>query len=97
MEWFEYGRTQGIQHIFEDKLVLSLVITNKVNLYEADSRTVPYAGAYIRMQPNSEFTLKDAAEILQTERFISYVRSKGTPTTTISFRLSVRDIEDYLF
>lgn len=97
VEWFEYGRTQGIQHIFEDKLVLSLVITNKVNLYEADSRTVPYAGAYIRMQPNSEFTLKDAAEILQTERFISYVRSKGTPTTTISFRLSVRDIEDYLF
>ena len=97
MEWFEYGRTQGIQHIFEDKLVLSLVITNKVNLYEADSRIVPYAGAYIRMQPNSEFTLKDAAEILQTERFISYVRSKGTPTTTISFRLSVRDIEDYLF
>ena len=97
VKWFEYGRTQGIQHVFEDKLVFSLVITNSINLYDADSRSIPYAGAYIRVKPNSGMTLEKAREILQTKEFLSYVKSKGTPTTTTSYRLSVKDIEEYKF
>ncbi|MCD8020640.1 MAG: hypothetical protein LUF92_14000 [Clostridiales bacterium] len=97
VKWFEYGRTQGIKHVFEDKLVFSLVITNRINFYEADARSIPYAGAYIRIKPNSSMTLKNAKEILQTEKFLAYVKSKGTPTTTTSYRLGVKDIENYKF
>lgn len=32
VQWFEYGRVQAINSIFVEKLIMSVVITNNVNV-----------------------------------------------------------------
>lgn len=48
VQWFEYGRIQAISNVFVDKLIISVVITNNVQVYTVGCKSVPYAGMYIR-------------------------------------------------
>ena len=95
-EWFQYGRSQAITRIWEEKLIISMVITQKVHTYIAGVEAVPYAGYFITCKENSELTLQDAKEILESEDFYKYVEICGTPTTPTSYRISVDDIKDYM-
>ena len=97
VKWYEYGRVQAINNIFENKLILSAVITNSVNVYCVGSKAVPYAGIFIKAIRSSGMTLDKAKEILQSESFLNYVKKCGTPTTTSSYRISVKDIDNYCF
>ena len=42
-QWFEYGRSQALAHINQEKLLLSTLITGKVKYYRLDSETVPHS------------------------------------------------------
>lgn len=97
VQWFEYGRVQAINNIFVDKLIMSVVITKKVNVYQVGSEAIPYAGIYIKALKDDEVGLDKAKEILQSNLFYDYIKKCGTPTTTSSYRISVKDIENYYF
>ena len=47
-KWYEYGRTQALSHVIGEKLVLSMVITQKVNIYKCSETDIPYAGYFIK-------------------------------------------------
>lgn len=96
-EWFEYGRSQALNEIWKQKLIVAMVITKQVRIYLADEYTVPYAGYFVTQKKSSQYTLKKAAEILQSKEFYQYVREVGTPTTENSYRISVNDIKKYKF
>lgn len=97
VQWFEYGRVQAINNIFVEKLIISVIVTNGVQVYNVGSASVPYAGIYIRTLQNAKLRLEDAKEILQSKLFYEYIKRCGTPTTTSSYRISVKDIENYYF
>lgn len=97
VRWFEYGRIQAISNVFVDKLIISVVITNNVQVYTVGCKSVPYAGMYIRALKNDELELDEAKRILQSKKFYEYIKRCGTPTTTSSYRISVKDIENYYF
>ena len=97
VQWFEYGRVQAINSIFVEKLIMSVVITNNVNVYNAGIDTIPYAGVFIRTLDEYKSGLNEAKEILQSKSFYEYSKKCGTPTTTSSYRISVTDIENYYF
>ncbi|MBS6560885.1 MAG: hypothetical protein KH355_11505 [Clostridiales bacterium] len=97
VQWFEYGRVQAINNIFVKKLIMSVVITNNVKVYDIGRDAIPYAGIFIRALRSDEMGLDKAKEILQSASFYAYVKKCGTPTTTSSYRISVKDIEDYCF
>lgn len=97
VKWFEYGRSQAINDVVGPKLILSMVITNKVSVYGVSDHAIPYAGAYIKSFPDNGMSLKEAKEILESDDFFAYVKNCGTPTTTSSYRVSVKDIGDYCF
>lgn len=97
VQWFEYGRVQAINNIFVDKLIMSAVITNNVEVYDVGSEAIPYAGVFIRALKSEEMDLNKAKEILQSVSFYEYIKKYGTPTTSSSYRISVKDIEDYYF
>lgn len=97
VQWFEYGRVQAINNIFVDKLIMSVVITNNVKVYDVGSEAIPYAGVFIRALQSDKMDLNKAKEILQSVSFYEYIKKCGTPTTTSSYRISVKDIEDYCF
>lgn len=97
VKWYEYGRVQAINNIFEDKLIMSVVITNSVNVYCVGNKSIPYAGIFIKAIKSEEMTLDEAKVILQSDSFLNYVKKHGTPTTTSSYRISVKDIDNYYF
>ena len=95
--WFEYGRNQALGDIIGEKLILSMVITNKVTVYTASKETIPYAGYFVKKAKGSTLELETAKVILESEDFYKYVMSHGTPTTKTSYRISVKDILEYRF
>lgn len=95
--WFEYGRGQALSSILGDKIIMSMVISKKMNLVFASDGVVPCAGYFIKCLPGSELTLQDAKKILESQEFLDYVHEIGTPTVMGSYRISVNDVREYRF
>lgn len=94
--WFQYGRSQAVTKIFGEKLIIPMVITKKIHVYEAGADAVPYAGYFIKSCEEEKLNLQKAKEILESPGFYEYVKICGTPTTPTSYRISVDDIKDYM-
>lgn len=92
-EWFEYGRSQGLQFLNQKKLMISSVITEKVRVYELDEKTIPYSGFYII--PTGDRNLKFAKEILESVEFYDYLETRAINASGKSIRISVNDIKNY--
>lgn len=97
VKWFEYGRTQALNEIKGAKLVMPMVITSRVKVYRAKNMSVPYAGYFVKKVKNGKYSLFVAKKILESKDFYEYVKEHGTPTTTNSYRISVKEIENYRF
>lgn len=95
--WYEYGRTQALNEIWGEKLVISMVITRKVVAYTADTNAVPYAGYFIKKKKGSKYNLAFAKRLLEAPEFYEYIKNTGTPTTETSYRVSAKEIENYTF
>lgn len=92
-EWFEYGRSQGLKFMNQEKLMISSVITEKVNVYELDSQMIPYSGFYII--PLAEKDLDYAKKILESEDFYNYIETRAINASGKSIRISVNDVKNY--
>ncbi|WP_018212235.1 Eco57I restriction-modification methylase domain-containing protein [Desulfitobacterium hafniense] len=95
-KWFEYGRSQAIAHLNQEKLLLSTLVTNKVKIYELDELTIPYSGIYIT-QKNPDRSLAEAKSILESQDFFEYIKMVGIQANGSSIRISIKDINDYSF
>jgi hypothetical protein len=78
-QWFEYGRSQAIQNMNKKKLLISTVVTNKVNVYSIGRSEIPYSGIYIIAEANYDLEL--AKRILESDKFLNYVKKIGTPAS----------------
>ncbi|MGO5444427.1 Eco57I restriction-modification methylase domain-containing protein [Faecalimonas sp. LCP19S3_D12] len=97
VSWYEYGRTQALNEVYGEKLVFPMVITSRVKAYKVKNMTVPYAGYFVKKIENGKYSLSLAKKILESKDFYNYVKEHGTPTTATSYRISVREIENYKF
>lgn len=80
------------------KLLISTVVTNDVDVYELEQECIPYAGMYIvEKEDNNGYTLQNAAEILRSEEFKEYVFKVGIPISGKSVRITSKDVENYMF
>ena len=95
-KWFEYGRSQALAHLYQNKLLLSTVVTNKVEIYELDDETIPYSGIYITVK-DKNYDLNDALHLLMSEEFMEYVVSLGISVSGKSKRITCKDINNYEF
>lgn len=95
-KWFEYGRSQALAHLNQRKMLLSTVITSKVELNILDPNTVPYSGIYIVALDNNH-TLEYAKNLLESERFMRYIRGLGVNVSGKSKRITCEDINNYCF
>lgn len=94
--WYEYGRSQALSHLNKEKLLISTIITDAVEIYHIDSDTIPYSGIYITVVDNN-YTLADAEQILRSEAFLKYVQSIGINVNGRSIRITCKDINDFHF
>ena len=94
-KWYEYGRSQALNDMQKQKLLLSIVVTKGVKIYELDENTIPYAGIYIIPKENN--TLEDAKEILESDEFLTYIKNIGISASGQSIRITSSDINNYMF
>lgn len=95
VQWYEYGRSQGLTYIGKKKLITSVVITNSIQMVMADEYDVPYAGIYI--QQAGALPLEYAEKILRSKEFWEYICVHSINSVGKSNRISVREIQDYYF
>lgn len=93
--WFEYGRSQALAHLNQNKLLISTIITDKVKTYLLNNDEIPTSGLYIT--PKAEYGLDVAKQILYTDEFLNYVKSIGVVANGNSFRVSPKDINNFTF
>lgn len=97
-KWYEYGRSQALSGLNNQKLLISTVVTNDVDVYELEQECIPYAGMYIvEKEDNNEYTLYEAIEILRSDEFKEYVLKVGIPISGKSVRITSKDVENYMF
>lgn len=94
-KWFEYGRSQALSSLNRDKLLLSVVISDKVLVYEASSNDIPYAGMFVTQK--RDLSLQEAKGILESQDFFDYAQSIGVHMSGNSVRIMSKDIMEYRF
>lgn len=94
-KWFEYGRSQALAHMQQEKLMLSIFISEKVHCYRLDENTIPYAGIYI--VPKDGHTLEQAEQILKSKEFYGYISSIGIQSNGNTYRITPSDISEYCY
>jgi len=95
-KWFEYGRTQALVHLNQEKLLISTVVTNAVDVYTLNQETIPYCGIYITCKGN-RYNLEDARKILQSQKFKNYVQGLGVSISGKSKRITCKDVNAFAF
>lgn len=95
-KWYEYGRSQALSHLNQEKLLLSTVITNAVEVYHLAADDIPYSGIYITAT-DEKFSLQDALKVLQSSEFWEYISNQGLSVSGKSKRITCKDINDYQF
>lgn len=97
-KWFEYGRSQALSNLLQSKLLMSTVVTDGLTVYELPEYCVPYAGVYIiKKDKDSPYDLRTAKRVLESDDFLQYVLRVGVPMNGKSFRITSKDIENYMF
>lgn len=94
-KWFEYGRSQALQYLNTDKLILSTLITNRVETYILNDTYIPYSGIYIIAK--SKLPLKLAQQILESQEFYKYIKNVGKNASGKTIMITAKDINNYYF
>ena len=94
-KWFEYGRSQLLQHADQRFILSSTFVTNRPCVYLVEKGSIPYAGICIMRK--GTYSLKFAEAILRSDKFMQYVKSIGVCTNSGSYRISPRDINEFRF
>ena len=93
--WYEYGRSQGIQTIHNEKLVISPIFKNKIKVFKVDKKTMVYSGIYLFMKENSKYTINDIKKIIESEDFIKYARILGKDMRGGYKNINTKAIKDF--
>ena len=92
-KWFEYGRSQALNTISKERLLVSTLITKEMKVYRIKPNDVIYSGISIHAKDNND--LEVAKYILESDEFFLYVKNIGVNTNSKSLRISARDINDF--
>lgn len=95
IKWFEYGKTQALLHLNTEKLLLSSLVTSEIKTYYLNLDYIPYSGIYIVKKSN--ISLKKAKEILESEKFLNYIKKIGKNANGKTLKITAKDINNYHF
>ncbi len=74
--WYEFGRSQGVQTIHNEKIVLSTLVNGKIDFYRVQKDVLMYSGIFItKNKQYSDWNLVE--ETLKSNDFYKYIRLTG--------------------
>ena len=74
--WYEFGRSQGIQTMFNEKIVCSTLAKDFFRFYRLPEDVMVYSGIFITKK-NSLASWEMLSGILQSENFMRYIKITG--------------------
>lgn len=89
--WYQYGRSQGIQSILQEKLIISGVAKDAVNVNFCDSNTAIYSGMFL-----TSSKLQEIYQILKSKKFLEYIKAVGKDIQGGYKTFNTRQIRDFL-
>lgn len=92
-QWFEYGRSQALQHLAQPKILLSSIFTNYVHAFKLNETEIPYSGLYI--VPTGCLSIDEGVEILESTGFREYIECIGVNVNGSSIRITAKNISGY--
>jgi len=103
--WYEFGRNQGLQTMYKEKIVVNPLIKENIKYYFLDKETFVYSGIFITKK-NEEYDWNIVESVLKSEEFKRYIQitsknfSNGYKSITTkqikNFPTTIRD-ENILF
>ena len=98
VSWFEYGRSQALNKMNTEKLLIPIVITGKIEIQRIGETSIPYAGVFVTTNNKDEkYSLEYAKKLLESQSFVNYIENLGINISGSSFRITSKDIGDYYF
>lgn len=95
-QWFEFGRSQALTHINQNKILISTVVTGKIHAYPLEADEVPYSGLFITVKERPDgLDLAEAMAILNSQKFLKYLEPRGINARGKSIRVKADTIADY--
>jgi len=74
--WYEFGRSQGVQTIHNEKIVISTLMKDSIKFYNLDENTFVYSGIFIiKKKKDSNWDI--IKSILNSDEFLKYIRITG--------------------
>jgi adenine-specific DNA-methyltransferase len=74
--WYEFGRSQGVQTMHNEKIVVNPLVFNKVAFYKVPADVMIYSGIYI-LKNNENSSWKMIENVLSSDEFFKFVRLVG--------------------
>lgn len=92
--WFEFGRSQALQHMNQPMIMISSIISENTNAYLLNGE-IPYSGLYI-VPTKDTYSLEYLLGFLNSKDFKEYISKVGVCVCGNSKRISPKDIENYI-
>lgn len=74
--WYEFGRSQGIQTSYNEKIVLSTLVNHKIHFYKIPKDVFVYSGLFITKKEES-VNWEIIENILSSDEFYRYIQITG--------------------
>lgn len=75
-KWYEFGRSQGVQSIHNEKIVLSTLVNDKISFHRVPDVVLMYSGIFIvKKDPNIDWSIIE--DVLESEDFFQFIRLTG--------------------
>lgn len=94
--WYEFGRSQGIQSIHKEKIVLSTLVNGSVDFYKVGKEILMYSGIFITKK-NINFDWEIIENILNSEDFYKYIRITGKDFSGGYKSITTKQIKEFRF
>jgi adenine-specific DNA-methyltransferase len=92
--WYEFGRSQGVQSIHNEKIVLSTLVNGSINYYRLPKDVMVYSGLFIIK--NKDVASWDMIEnILNSDEFYRYIRLTGKDFSGGYKSITSKQIKEY--
>jgi adenine-specific DNA-methyltransferase len=92
--WYEFGRSQGIQTSYNEKIVLSTLVNHKINFYKLKEDIFIYSGIFITKKKKG-INWDIITNILGSEHFYRYIKITGKDFSGGYKSITSKQIKNY--
>lgn len=92
--WYEFGRSQGIQNSFKEKIVLGTIVNHNIKFYKLPADVFVYSGIFITKK-KKETDWEIITNILSSNDFYKYIQITGKDFSGGYKSITTKQIKNY--